>query len=174
MLEAQEQAAINKGMRTLWVIWGAMLGSLLVYILVYHLLGEGFKSSEGAVLPLGMLRKICAVLAAGALLTGYYLQRFMLKGRSGAARTAMIRRAAALNQPPFVTHYTSIVIISLTCAESVGLYGLLLFLLGDNFQVLYTFIGVSALAMVFYRPKREELEKLAPAYKKRDESTSEM
>ena len=125
MLEAQEQAAINKGMQTLWVIWAAMLGSLLIYILLCYQLGEGFKASSGPMLPIGLLRKICAVLAAGALLTGYYLRRFMLKGRSGAARSAMIRRAAVLNQPPFVTHYTSIVIVSLACAESVGIYGLI-------------------------------------------------
>ncbi|MBN1254840.1 MAG: hypothetical protein JXA50_06160 [Deltaproteobacteria bacterium] len=166
MMQAQEKVAIDKGIQTLWVIWAAMLGSLVIYIFVYHLLGEGFNSGEEAVIPLGLLRKICAVLAAGALLTGYYLRRFMLKGRSEAARPATIRRAAALNQPPFVTQYTSLVIVSLACAESVGLYGLLLFLLGDSLQVFYTFIGISALAMVFYRPKKEEMEKIALAYKK--------
>jgi hypothetical protein len=166
MLEAQEKEAIQKGMQKLWLIWAAMLGSLFIYIFVYHLLGEGFKSGEGTVPSLGLLRKICAVLAAGALLTSYYLRRFALKGKTGAANSAMLKRAAALNQPPFVIHYTSIVIVSLACAESVGVYGLLLFLLGDSFQVLYTFIGVSALAMLFLRPKREELEKLALAYKK--------
>ena len=165
MLEAQEKVAIEKGMQTLWVIWAAMLGSLLIYIFIGHQWGEGLIGAEGTELPIGLLRKICVVLAAGALLTSYYLRRFMLKGQSKAARSATIKRAAALNQPPFVTQYTSLVIVSLACAESVGIYGLLLFLLGDSLQVFYTFIGISALAMVFYRPKREELERLAKTYK---------
>jgi len=171
MVEAQEKTAIEKGMKTIWVIWAAMLGSLLIYVFVGHQLGEGLMGDEGAELPIGLLRKICAVLAAGALLTGYYLRRFTLKGRSGAARSAMVRRAASLNQPPFVTHYTSIIIVSLACAESVGIYGLILFLLGDSFQTLYTFIGISALAMVFYRPKREELERLVMVYKQSGEES---
>jgi len=171
MVEAQERDAIDKGMQTLWVIWAAMLGSLLIYIFVGHQLGEGFIGTERTELPISLLRKICAVLAAGAILTGYYLRRVTLKGRSGAARSAMARRATALNQPPFVTHYTSIIIVSLACAESVGIYGLILFLLGDSFQTLYTFIGISALAMVFYRPKREELERLAKVYQQSGEES---
>ena len=71
-----------------------------------------------------------------------------------------------MNQPPFVGHYAAVVIISLALSESIGIYGLVLFLLGGGFKTLYTFIAVSALAMVFYRPKREEMEKLAMAYKK--------
>ena len=43
-------------------------------------------------------------------------------------------RRTALNQPPLVTHYTAVVIISLACSESVGIYGFLLFLLGDGFK----------------------------------------
>lgn len=173
MVEAQEKVAIDKGMQTLWVIWAAMLGSLLIYVFVGHQLGEGLMGDKGAELPIGLLRKICAVLAAGALLTGYYLRSTMLKGRSGAARSATIRRAAALNQPPFVTQYTSIVIVTLALAESIGIYGLLLFLLGAGFKTLYTFIGISVLAMVFFRPKREEIEQLAKVYKQTSEESIE-
>jgi hypothetical protein len=171
LLEAQEKDAVNKGMRTVWLIWAFMLASLLMYILVCHQVGEAFKGDGGAVLPLGLLRKIFAVMAGGAVLTGYYLRHFTLKGRSGAAKSAMVKRAAALNQPPFVTHYTALVTVSLACAESVGIYGLVLFLMGDSLQVFYTFIGVSAPAMIFYRPRREELGRLAMAYKQAREIT---
>ena len=49
--------------------------------------------------------------------------------------------------------------------------GFVLFLLGAGFQTLYTFIGISALAMVFYRPKREEMEQLAKTYEQRGKKT---
>ena len=53
--------------------------------------------------------------------------------------------------------------VSLALSEFIGIMGLVLFFLGDNFQVLYTFMAISALAMFFYRPRREELETLAIA-----------
>ena len=51
-------------------------------------------------------------------------------------------------------------IVSLALSEFIGIMGLVLFFLGDNFQVLYTFMAISAIAMLFYRPKRQELETL--------------
>jgi hypothetical protein len=175
MLEAQEQEAINKGMRALWVIWEAMLGSLFIYIVVCHLLGEEMQGNFAeSGFAFELFRNILYGMAAAELIMSYYLRKFMLKGRSSIAQANMSGRSSTLNQPPFVGQYTAIVIISLAIADSIGIYGLVLFLMGSDFKTLYIFIVVSALAMLFYRPKREELDKLAMAYKKRDESTSEM
>jgi F0F1-type ATP synthase membrane subunit c/vacuolar-type H+-ATPase subunit K len=175
MLEAQERETINKGMFTLWVIWAAMLGSLLIYILVCHQLGEemrgGFAESG---FSFTFFRNILYGVVAVELIMIYYLRKFMLKGRPAAAKADMPGRSSNLKQPPFVGLYTSIEIISLAIADSIGIYGLVLFLLGGDFRVLYTFIVISALAMVFFRPKKEELERLAMAYRKRNGSTSEM
>ena len=170
MPEGQEKEAINKGMLTLWVIWTAMLGSLLIYILVCHQLGEGFMGNERTEIPIDLLRKILFGVAVAELIITYYLRRFMLKTRPEAARAAMGSRTITLNRPFFMNQYTAVVVISLALVESIGIYGFVLFGLGGGLKTLYTFIGISALAMIFYRPKREELEKLAMAYKKRDES----
>ena len=58
-------------------------------------------------------------------------------------------------------------LVSLVLSELIGIMGLVLFFLGDNFQVLYTFMTISALVMFLYRPKREELETLALAMQPR-------
>jgi F0F1-type ATP synthase membrane subunit c/vacuolar-type H+-ATPase subunit K len=166
MLETQEQEAINKGMQMLWFIWAAMLGSLLIYIFVCHLLGEGFGHVERSAVPIELLKKIFYGVVAVSLIASYYLRRLMLKGRSSAVGVTIARGLFTLNKPPFVGQYSTAVIISLALSESIGIYGLVLFLLGGGFKTLYTFIVVSALAMVFFRPKREELERLAVAYKK--------
>ena len=67
------------------------------------------------------------------------------------------------DQPPVIGKYTSAMLLSLALSESIGIYGLVLFFLGDSFQTLYIFIGISALGMFNYRPKREEIEKFAVA-----------
>jgi hypothetical protein len=174
MVEAQEKTAIDKGMKTLWLIWAAMLGNLLIFIFVCRQLGEGFRGTGGSDVPVGLLRSIFFVLAAAELIMSYYLRRFWLKTRPEAARAAMGRRTAILNRPFFVVQYTTVVVISLALAESIGIYGLVLFLLGGGFKTLYIFIAVSALAMVFYRPKREEMERLAMAYKKQAGTSPEI
>ena len=175
MLEGQEKEAIHKGMLTLWVIWAAMLGSLIIYIFVCHQLGEEIRRGfEESGFPLELFRNILYSVVAVELIMIYYLRKFMLKGRTSAAKADMPDRSSSLNKLPFVGQYTAIVIISLAIADSIGIYGLVLFLLGGDFKTLYIFIIVSVLAMIFYRPKREELEKLAMAYKKRDESAPEM
>ena len=175
MLEAQEKEAVNKGMLTLWVIWGAMLGSLFIYIVVCHVLGEEIRGDFAEPgFPFKLFRNILYGVVAVELLIIYYLRKFMLKGRPSTAKADMPGRSSSLNKLSFVGQYTAIIIISLAIADSIGIYGLVLYLLGGDFKTLYTFIIVSALAMVFYRPRREELEKLAMAYRKRDESTAEM
>lgn len=174
MLEAQEKEAINKGMQTLWLIWAAMLSSLLIYIFVCHLLGEGLGRVEEPDVPIELLKKILYGVAAVTLIASYRMRKFMLKGPLSRFEANIARRSSNLNHPPFVGQYTVAVIISLAIVECIGIYGLTLFFLGESFQTLYTFIVVSALAMVFFCPKREELKRLAEIYRKRDGSTPEM
>jgi len=167
-MEAQGKDAIDKGMKTLWFIWAAMLGSLLMYMFLCHQLGVGFKSTGDYNLPIGLLRMILAGMGVFALIMAYFLRRSMLTVRAGLPKARLVERMVEWNAPPFMAKYATAVIVSLALAESIGIYGLVLFLLGGGFKTLYIFIVVSALAMVFYRPKKEEMEKLAMAYKKRD------
>ena len=60
-----------------------------------------------------------------------------------------------------MARYTPAVVISLAISESIAIFGLVLFILGDDFQTLYIFLVVSAIAMIFHRPKNEELRQLS-------------
>jgi len=174
MSEAQERDALDKGMQKLWVIWAAMFSSLLIYILVCHQLGEEMRGDfVESGFPFTLFKNILYGMVAVELIMIYYLRKFMLKGRPSAEKADNPGRLSTLNQPPFVGQYTAIIIISLAIADSIGIYGLVLFLLGGDFKVLYTFIVISALTMVFFRPKREELKQLAMVYTKQGSSTSE-
>jgi hypothetical protein len=174
MLETREKEAVNKWILTLWVIWAAMLVSLFLYIVVCHILGEGFGRVEGSDLPIGLLRNILAGMGVVVVLVAYFMRRSMLSDQRGIPQPKPVERTVGWNTIPCVAKYVAVVIVSLALSESIGIYGFVLFLLGDGFQTLYTFIAVSALAMIFYRPKREELEKLAMAYGKRYQSASKM
>jgi len=171
MVEAQEKAAIDKGMQTLWVIWAAMLGSLLVYVFICHQPGIGFKGVKGSDFPLGLLRNILFGMGVATWLLAYFMRRSMLSVRAGIPKPKPAERMVQWNGPSYIAKYATAVIVSLALSESIGIYGFVLFLLGAGFKTLYTFIGISALAMVFYRPKREELERLTKVYKQGGEES---
>ena len=66
---------------------------------------------------------------------------------------------------PALGKYTTVSIVSWALAESVAIYGLLLFLLGGSFKDLYLFVAVALAVMIYYRPKMSELVELASAMK---------
>ena len=59
--------------------------------------------------------------------------------------------------------YLATTIVSMSLIESVGIYGFIMFLLGDNFNTLFIFSGLSALGMFLYRPKLNEYIKIVEA-----------
>lgn len=59
--------------------------------------------------------------------------------------------------------YFLTVVISQTLASSIGLLGFIMFILGDDFNTLYIFSGLSFLGFFLYRPKHEEYQSIADA-----------
>jgi hypothetical protein len=49
-------------------------------------------------------------------------------------------------------------------SEAIGIYGLILFLLGKNQNDLYLLTALSAAAMTLYFPKKEEVVNLAERF----------
>ena len=72
-----------------------------------------------------------------------------------------LKPTEAPNRSEAFSKYAVAMIIPIALSEVVGIFGLVLFLLGAGFQTLYIFIGVSAITMVLFRPRRKEIEKIA-------------
>jgi len=67
------------------------------------------------------------------------------------------------------SRYLFTIFISMLFCESIGLYGLLMYVLGDSFNTLYIFVGLSALAMFLYQPKKEEYLSIVQALESVDQ-----
>lgn len=50
-------------------------------------------------------------------------------------------------------------------SETIGIYGLVLFMLGKNTMDLYLLISISAAAMFYYRSQKEKIIELAKELK---------
>lgn len=76
----------------------------------------------------------------------------------GAIRRRIERQISTLprtTETGLSNRYLSGLILGLALAEGIGIVGFLLFLFGDDLHTFYIFVGLSALAMILYRPKIE-------------------
>jgi hypothetical protein len=161
MLEETDRVEFEKGLRILWIIWAAMLGSLFIYVFICHQVGEEIRGNTSPDFPIGLLKNILYGAVIVTLFLTRFLRRFMLTGRFSSTEVRLFKPASIFSQPSLLAKYTIAVFVSLALCESIGIYGLVLFFLGENLQTLYIFITISALSMFFYRPKMEEIERVA-------------
>ena len=168
MLDPEERQQLQRGMFVTKVIWGAFFSALAIYLVVCHLAGSesidmGFDSYT-----LWIIKATLGVITCVSLVIAYFLRKSILKIRPAGLASSFIEQTLTSGTQPFpfkrheaVTKYMRATIISTAHSESVGIYGLILFLLSGEFITLYAFIGVSALAFYYFRPRLEELEQLA-------------
>jgi uncharacterized membrane protein YbhN (UPF0104 family) len=127
-----------------WVVVVMMVAMLVAYVVASHLFGEQLQQP----LPQSQRVVIRTILYAIAIIT------FPL--------TNLIRHIQLrLNQTmpgddPSKSRYLLTVTVSMVLVESVGIFGFIMFILGDDFNTLYIFTGLSALGIFLYRPKPDE------------------
>jgi F0F1-type ATP synthase membrane subunit c/vacuolar-type H+-ATPase subunit K len=163
MMAVSEKGANQNQLLILWIIWGAMVVTLGIYVIICHLLGDGLQQSLELEFPLDMLRNILYGVGIFTLFLAHFVRRFILTPRTGGSGSMASKPPPLNDQSSVMGKYTTAMLLSLAFSESIGIFGLVLFFLGDSLQTLYIFIGISALGMFHYRPKPEEIEKLAAA-----------
>jgi F0F1-type ATP synthase membrane subunit c/vacuolar-type H+-ATPase subunit K len=164
MMDASRNETIEKKLLVMWIIWGAIVGSLVIYILACHLLGDQIRQHMGPDFPLKLMRNILFGVGIVTLIAIRFIRRFILGKPFGGPGSVSAAPPSSPDQPTVYAKYTTAMIISLALCESIGIYGLVMFFLGDSFQTLYTFIVISAAGMFYYRPKKEEIEALSREY----------
>jgi len=160
-MEETGRADFEKGLKILWIIWAAMLGFLLIYVFICHQVGEDIRGNMNPEFPIRLLKNILYGAVIVTLLCAHFLRRFMLTGRFSRSEFKPYNPDSNFPQPALVAKYTVAVLVSLALCEGIGIYGVVLFFLGADLKTLTLFIAISALSMFFYRPKMEELERLA-------------
>jgi F0F1-type ATP synthase membrane subunit c/vacuolar-type H+-ATPase subunit K len=153
MLTGQE---LEKGMSMLKMIWGALAVSLLMYIFIAPMILEtsqvNFPPDAYATLRMSLYGVAFATLAAT-----WFVRKIILTAKSAPRQTKS-------RQHPAIQRYTTAMIIALAMSEAIGIYGLILFLLGKNQFDLYLLTALSAAAMTLYFPKKEEVISLSERF----------
>jgi hypothetical protein len=132
-----------------WLIQGIMLASLVVYVIVCIFLGDQIQQplpEEQRVL----IRTILYVVAIVTFPVTNLLRYIQLRLNQTMPFSNIDPEGEAKKR------YLVTVIVSMSLIESVGIFGFVMFILGDNFNTLYIFTGLSALGLFLYRPKVHE------------------
>ena len=163
-MDISQKGMVENKLLIMWIIWGAMVGSLVIYIVFCNLIGDQIQRPMGQGFPLVVLRNILLGISIIALIATHFIRKFILRKSFGGPGSASTSQPLPQDLGKIYTKYTIAMIISLALCESVGIYGLVLFFLGGSFQAMYTFMIISAAGMFYYRPKREEIEALSREY----------
>jgi len=93
----------------------------------------------------------------------HFVRRFILTTRTGGSESMSSKSPPLKDQSEVMGKYTAAMLLSLAFCESIAIFGMVLYFLGDSLQTLYIFTGISALGMFHYRPKRQEIKNLVAA-----------
>jgi len=134
-----------------WVIVGMMAAMLAAYIIICHTLGGQLQQP----LPDAQRVLIRTVFYAIAIMT-FPLTNLIRHIQLRLNQTMPYSQTSNGTVAVAKSRYLVTVIVSMSLIEVVGIFGLVMFMLGDGFNTLYIFTGLSALGMFLYRPKADE------------------
>ena len=149
MLGRVEPVQLKSDLFLPWLIQGVMLASLVVYIIVCITLGDQIQHPLPEAQRV-LIRTILYVVAIVTFPMTNLLRHIQLRLNQTMPFSSIDPEGEAKKR------YLVTVIVSMSLIESVGIFGFVMFILGDNFNTLYIFTGLSALGLFLYRPKVHE------------------
>ncbi|MDP1666431.1 MAG: hypothetical protein Q8L79_15070 [Methylobacter sp.] len=173
-----------------WVIVGMMLAMLAAYIIICHILNEQLKQPLPEAQRV-LLRTIFYVIAIVTFPLTNLIRHIQLRLNqtmpssyashgtvaddctdAGGTTPWMGEVEQRMEQLPRAMQgaiaeakirYLVTIIVSMSLIEVIGIFGLVMFVLGDGFNTLHIFTGLSALGLFLYRPKTDEYSEIIDA-----------
>ena len=147
---------VDRGIKNLRFVWIALLGSLFLYVFLAIYLRNTIAYTIQGVAS-SVLRWILYLVSVITFVLGYYIRKMLMNSKRALKGWS---QAMGNDHHPAVARYTTAVVTVLAVAESIGIYGLILYVVFGNISDLISLMLFSAIAMFIYRPRREELIKV--------------
>jgi hypothetical protein len=140
-----------------WIIVSMMLVTLMIYLFICYQFGHELQE------PLPEERRV-------VFRTSFYIIAIIAFPITNLIRHIQLRLNQTMpGNKSAKSRYLLTVIVSMLLVESVGMLGFVMFMLGDDFNTLYIFIGLSCLGLYLYRPKEDEYFHIVEALSERAE-----
>ncbi|MFA5983778.1 MAG: hypothetical protein WC782_07150 [Methylococcaceae bacterium] len=131
---------------SLWITMAGMASLLVIYIASCHFFAEQLQQIGLAPDQLELARTVFYVLA------------IVLFPLTNLIRFILLRLNQTMpGEDASQKRYAVTVLVSLVLIESTGVFGMVMFMLGDGMNTLYIFTGLAALGLYVHRPKQDEL-----------------
>ncbi|MCX7097753.1 MAG: hypothetical protein NTV43_07620 [Methylococcales bacterium] len=153
MLDHTDSEQTKSALLLPWIIQGLMLATLASLLIVCLSLGGEIQEP----LPESQRELIRTVLYIIAIIT--FPMTNLLRHIQLRLNQTMPFSDKTVEQVA-TKRYLTTVVVSLSMIESVGIFGFVMFVLGDNVNTLYIMVGLSALGMFLYRPKAQEYHQI--------------
>ncbi len=152
--EPEESKQLDAGWRIILIVWAAIIASLAAYLGICLYFEPSVQASLDPSFPLDLFKYALYAVACAEFVAIYFLRRFFLtRGGVGGSR----RPAKEAPQHPAVGRYLQMTIVIAALSESIGIYGVVVFFLAKDTLTLCQFIAFAALALIAFRPRKEEL-----------------
>ena len=149
----EEKRELDRAWKVIVIIWSAIFISLPVYLAVCYLLAWQNVLKPDLSVPLNSLAMVLIGVSGATLFGAFFIRKKILAVDQLQVSADWLQQVKA--------RYTGATIISAVLTESIGIYGLVLFMISQNFVLLYQFLLVSAVGLFFFRPRRKELMEFA-------------
>lgn len=142
---------MKKEFYTTWIVWGTLVFSIIVYVVFCHFVGKDIVIEFG---DTDLLKNIMFVLSVASFGPAWYIKKFILNNAVKKAPNNKLEIESAIKI------YLTASIITWAICESAAIFGLMLYLLSKDFTSLYSFIAISLIGMIYFRPKYSEVKAL--------------
>ena len=134
-----------------WLVVGMMLVTLVIYLFICYQFGYELQE------PLPEERRV-------VFRTSFYVIAIIVFPITNLIRHIQLRLNQTMpGNKSAKIRYLLAVIVSMVMIEGIGMLGFVMFMLGDDFNTLYIFLGLAALGLYLYRPKQDEYSKIVEA-----------
>jgi hypothetical protein len=162
VLEEKERVEIEKELRILWFFWAGCFGALFVLLLMCAGFGEKLRENieVSPDFPINLLKGLFIVVVLISLVLAYFWRRLVLAGKSIGFENKAFEMLFSSNKPAYLLKYRYGIYPPMAISASPGFYGFVLFMLGGDALTFYLFLIISALGVLYHRPKKEEIIEL--------------
>ncbi len=159
----REVRQLKAGMFKVWTVWIAMFLTLVLALIFAFLLGGDVEQRHHP-LHIRQITQVLYGVSIVGLILAYFIRKYMLHRASSKPLPEETSNAPG-QVSPYIARYKPAVVVSLAIAESVAAFGLTIFFMDGNLITFLIFLAIALVGLFLYRPKFEEVEKLAISIK---------
>ena len=164
----REVRQLKAGMFKVWTVWIAMFLTLVLALIFAVLLGGDVERRHNPH-HIDQITQILYGVSVVGLILAYFIRKYMLHKASSKPLSEEVSNTPG-QISPYIGRYKPAVVVSLAIAESIAAFGLTIFFMDGNLITFLIFLAISLVGLFLYRPKFEEVEKLAISIKQNSET----